>query len=123
MSSIDVLSRTQRVVVNSTQRIIVTEKVVEVVNSHNAVIVAAGPQGVAGIQGPPGPSGGSATGVQDTETLVWIINHNKDFYPAAVKFFSEDGSYELEPESITYVNTNRILATWPEPIAGTWMVS
>lgn len=86
-----------------------------------------GVSGPPGPPGPPGPQGSaaitSATGEQETESLVWIIDHNLNYKPVAVKFFSFYTDDELEPEDIVYVNDNRILATWPEPTAGTWMVS
>lgn len=103
MGSIVVLSRTQRIIVESPSS-------VKVVN--------------AGAVGPAGLSfATSASGEQATESLTWIMNHNLHFYPAALRFFSEDGLDELEPESVTYATLDRIIATWPEVVAGTWMVS
>lgn len=63
-----------------------------------------------------------ASGVQSTPSLVWIMDHNLGYNPAAFRFFDEDGN-ELEPESVTYATVNRALATWPELIAGSWMAS
>lgn len=65
----------------------------------------------------------SAAGVQLTEVYVWIINHNLHFFPAAIKFYALDTEDELEPESVQYLNNDRILASWPVPTAGRWRVS
>lgn len=64
-----------------------------------------------------------ASGIQSTPVSVWIMDHNLGYEPAAVVFRTLDGETELEPEEIQYVNDNRILALWPESIAGTWRVS
>lgn len=64
-----------------------------------------------------------ASGTQATPVYVWIMPHNLGYHPAAVRFTTMDEETELEPEEITYADNNRILATWPTPTAGKWMVS
>lgn len=65
----------------------------------------------------------SAAGVQLTPVYVGIIDHNLHFFPAAVKFYAVETNDELEPESIQYLNNDRILVVWPVPTAFRWRVS
>jgi len=69
-----------------------------------------------------GLSDPAASGTQATPAIVWIMDHNLGYNPAGFQFRDEDGN-EIEPQSITYVNLNRSLATWPVAIAGDWNVS
>lgn len=115
MDKLEVLSRTQRIIVEHNEaKIVVQLTPIKIVNS-----------GTIGPRGFPGPEGASdsATGAQLTPALIWIMQHDLEFFPAGIKFHSLDGEIELEPQILTYVNNNRILATWPEPTAGTWMIS
>jgi len=75
-----------------------------------------------GPPGPTGPPGASAVGSVPTPTLIWVMDHGLAFYPAGVKCFDLDGE-EIEPEELTYVSANLVLAAWPEAIAGSWMIS
>lgn len=66
MGDILVKAKTQRIVVNSQQRIEVKDLVVSVINTPvSVVVVPAGPQGPPGVQGIQGPPGVDAdTGVE-----------------------------------------------------------
>lgn len=65
----------------------------------------------------------SANGVQSTPLQIWILDYDLGYEPAGFRFTTLDEQTELEPAEITYVNGNRTLVTWPEPIAGKWWVS
>lgn len=76
-----------------------------------------------GPEGPEGPPASAfAEGVQVLESTLWIMDYDLDGKPAAFRFFDELGG-EIEPEEITYINPARSVASWPEPIAGSWVIS
>ena len=79
-----------------------------------------GGRGRAGVDG---SSAASASGEQATPAQVWIMDHDLGSYPAGIRFTSLDGETEYEPEEVQYTTLNRILALWPEAIAGKWFVS
>lgn len=117
----ELTSRQQSITVDDDQVVTVrsvTQRIV-VGDLPTIAVVTAGPMGPAGKSG---NAASSASGEQTTPSPLWIIDHNLGVYPTKVLFFSIDGNDELEPEELTYVNENRILASWPEPIAGTWLI-
>lgn len=118
MTSLDVHSNTQRIVVKSSQRIVVEDKIARVINSNKSVQVI--------LAGPPGPPGHAppsfAEGVQPFPSQTWIMNYNLGGKPAAFRFFDET-EQEWEPQEITYINPTRSVAQWPEPMMGSWIAS
>lgn len=72
LDNIDVQVRTQRLVIQSQQRLILEDRNLNVVNEFQGVaVVNAGPQGPGGIQGVPGPPGNDA----DTQIEVVMQEH------------------------------------------------
>ncbi len=76
-----------------------------------------------GPEGPEGPPAiAFAEGTQAVASTLWILDYDLDGKPAAFRFFGEDGE-EIEPENITYVSDTRSVASWPDPVAGSWIIS
>lgn len=105
MSTIEVLSRTQRIIVEQ---------------NSSVRIVSGGVVGPRGLQGPQGV--GAAEGVVASPLLVWTINHGLGFKPAGWIFFNDDG-LEMEPISISDITDMVATATWVHPISGSWLAS
>lgn len=127
MGGVSVLTKTQRIVVSSQQRIVVTpDREVDVLRSQGMIqIIPAGPPGPRGYKGDAGESGVPPSGVSGVVLIpgtVWIMNHGLDYRPAAYRFF-DDNDEEIEPEDIVYINEDREVAIWPEPMSGTWTAS
>jgi hypothetical protein len=143
MNEIAVLSRTQRVVVDSSesvnspsrqQRIVVdADGGVTVVSKHQSLviepvygitIVQAGPPGPRGFPGEqgeagePGISGGAAPFhfEQTDPESVWIIDHNRDTTEYAITLRDQDGILFIASHSP--VNENRVAVSLSFPMTG-----
>lgn len=114
MGEIKVLSRTQKIIVDS---------------PSSVRVVSAGPMGPPGITGPPGPAGNiENSGAKDNvETPInpWTMIHNLGFKPAGWQFFTGQNCTgdQMDPESINDINNMVSTATWLEATPGSWKAS
>lgn len=106
MSEIEVLSRTQRIIVDG---------------KKSVSVVRAGPIGPPGPTGPPGVSAGSYDHVQASPSTVWTVQHNLGYKAAGIKAFGVGGA--PINGSVSYVNNNVLLITFSEAVAGTAQIS
>ncbi|MET0786842.1 MAG: hypothetical protein ABWY25_09065 [Paenisporosarcina sp.] len=123
MPEINVLSRTQRIIVEP------LSKSVAVINAGPAgppngppgPMGPQGPQGAVGPQGPkgdkgdPGPSGGTYTHIQSTAAAVWNITHNLPYYPNVTVIDSANDQCE---GSVNYPTTTQVTITFSAAFAG-----
>jgi hypothetical protein len=140
MSNVDVISQTQRIVVDNSstpidssksQRIVVdpvtnTTIVVSVPaiqnlkleqGSSSISVINAGP---VGPSGPPGPGGSGSGGAgynhtQSTAALTWVINHNLGYKPSIQTFTV--GGLEVLGE-VQQISVNQITVAFNTAIAG-----
>jgi hypothetical protein len=118
---VDVHSHTQKIVVSSTQRIVVEDRAVSVVNPTNGVrVVQAGPVGPTGLTPPAQVL--AAEGVVPSPLLVWVMNHDLDFKPSGWLFFNELDE-PMSPGQVTDVTETVATATWMTPVSGRWQAS
>lgn len=110
--SIDVLSRTQRIIVDPVKQLQLKG------GNRHISIVWGGPIGPPGLTVP-----AFAEGTQDFPSMTWIMDFNLGGKPAAFRFWDENGQ-EWEPEDIVYINPTRAIAQWPSPgMMGHWIAS
>lgn len=111
MSEIEVLSRTQKIIVSATRSV---------------RIVGAGPVGPRGLTGAPG----SATNVsyrhsQDSPLQVWLVVHNLGYEPAGILAYELVGidEYVEVKGDIVHINDNMFTIQYDAAIAGYVIVS
>lgn len=107
MSEIQVLSRTQRIIVDPLTSAI--------------RVVYAGPVGPGGLPGT-AAGGHGAEGIIPSPLLVWTMPHDLGFKPSGWLFWDENDNL-IEPEDVSDITTAVALATFIRPVAGRWAAS
>lgn len=74
-----------------------------------------GPQGPAG---PPGPTGGAIVHEQSTPAATWTVPHSLNRYPLVQLVVN--GQVVLTDLDVT---TAQVVATWPQPTAGSMVLA
>lgn len=124
MSNIIVISKTQKIIVNSkTSSIKVGSTLQQPITINSPVssvsVINAGPQGPTGPQGVPGSADGEVFRYVHTQGVAatsWVVNHNLGGYPSITLL---DYLGEEFYANVNYPNANQAIVTLTVPDIGT----
>lgn len=106
MSTVEVIQRTQQIIVSPAD--------------GSISVINAGPPGPPGPAGPAGLSGGSYTHTQSAASSTWIILHNLGFKPSINTF----NSYNEEVEGdVQHDSNNQLTITFAYQVSGFALLS
>lgn len=108
MAEIDVLSRTQKIIVDSRTSIRVVDA------------GPVGPRGATGATGAPGAASSTFMHVQNAPATTWEVQHDLGFYPS-VQIIDSGGSVHFG--SVTHIDLNSLEVTFSSAFSGTAALS